>query len=93
MPSREAAARNRSTRRRANWFFQTSGSVGQCANSAVRGPPACHGASLHGAPPSFSLLLFTPYPSPPPARDIRLKRSSRKLCNEYGSKKWLPHAA
>ncbi|SGY56419.1 BQ5605_C006g04133 [Microbotryum silenes-dioicae] len=45
MPSPEAAARNRSRRRRANC-------VGQCANSAVRGPAsvsrACrHWASLH----------------------------------------------
>ncbi|SGZ31699.1 BQ5605_C045g12234 [Microbotryum silenes-dioicae] len=74
--------------------FQTSGSVGQCANSAVRGPTPCgHWASLHDAPPSFFLRLFTPYPSPPRACDIRLKRSSWKLCNEYGIKKWLPHAA
>ncbi|SGY54235.1 BQ5605_C006g03857 [Microbotryum silenes-dioicae] len=72
--------------------FQTSSSVGQCANSAVRGPTPCgHWASLHDAPPSFSLRLFTPYPSPPRARDIRLKRSSWKVCNEYGIKKCLPH--
>ncbi|SGY11816.1 BQ5605_C011g06280 [Microbotryum silenes-dioicae] len=97
-PSRETAAQNQSTQRRANWFVESTctsstHSVGQCAISAVRVPTPCgHWTSLHDAPPSFSLRLFTPYPLPPQARNIRLKRSSWKVCNEYGIKKCLPHA-
>ncbi|SCZ95212.1 BZ3500_MvSof-1268-A1-R1_Chr11-2g03357 [Microbotryum saponariae] len=60
---RQLAAANRSTPRRANWFVKsictgsTSGSVDRCANSAVRGPPACHSLPTLGVTPPFSIFL------------------------------------
>ncbi|SGY39129.1 BQ5605_C003g02152 [Microbotryum silenes-dioicae] len=98
MPSPEAAARNRSRRRRANWFVKstcTGSRQSQCRTASATGPQFFTSKldirfSIF-LPPALHTLPIAPHPIAT-SSSRHPKRSSWKLCNEYGIKKCLPHA-
>ncbi|SGY95754.1 BQ5605_C036g11513 [Microbotryum silenes-dioicae] len=98
MPSPEAAARNRSTRRRANWFVNstcTGSRQPQCRTASATGPQFFTSKPDIRSPVFLPPALHTlPIASHPIATSSlrHPKRSLWKLCNNYGIKKCPPHA-